>query len=150
MRYFELVTEAQALQRRVWPLNDPTLAKASTANALLEGEFLFLNDSYKLVRATANDKGFALFMEKGRYDVQAVSGSRTTVLAGGTYEADTLIFTAAALTMGGDLAIDAAVNIGDGVVRSGLKNWTTGVVIGFVTRLPANNGNKLRFFQTLV
>ena len=28
MRYFELVTEVQALQRRVWPLNDPTLAPA--------------------------------------------------------------------------------------------------------------------------
>ena len=150
MRYFELVTEAQTLHRRVWPLNDPTLAKASTANALLEGEFLFVNDAYKLIRASANSKGFALFMEKGRYDVQAVSGSRTTVLAGGAYEADTMIFTAAALTLGGDLGIDAAVDIGDSVTRSGLKNWASGPVIGFVTRLPANNGQKLRFFQTLV
>ena len=150
MRYFDLVTEAQTLQRRVWPLNDPTLAKASVANALIEGEFLFLNDSYKLIRAAAGGRGFALFMEKGRYDVQAVSGSRTTVLAGGTYEADTLVFTAAALTMGGDLQISATVDIGDSVVRSGVANYATGKVLGFVSRLPANNGNKLRFFQTMV
>lgn len=150
MRYFELVTEAQSLQRRVWPLNDPTLAKASTTDALLEGEFLFLNASYKLIRATADGLGFALFMEKGRYDVQAVSGSRTTVLAGGTYEADTLIFTASGLSLGGSVGISATVDIGDSVNRAGLKNYSSGAVIGFVTRLPATNGNKLRFFQTLV
>lgn len=150
MRYFELVTEAQLLHRRVWPLNDPGLAKPSTTNALYEGEFLFLNSSYKLVRASTGGYGFALFMEKGRYDVQAVSGARTTVLAGCPYEADTLIFTAAGLTFGGDLQVSAAVDIGDGVTRSGLANYSSGKIVGFVTRLPATNGNKLRFFQTLV
>lgn len=150
MRYFELVTEAQPLLRRVWPLADTALAKPSTPTALFEGEFLFPDSAYKLVRASTAGKGFALFMEKGRYDVQAVSGTRTTVLAGGTYEADTKIYTAAGLAHGSDLQLDAAVDIGDGVTRTGLKNWVSGVVIGFVTRLPATNGQKLRFFQTLV
>jgi len=38
----------------------------------------------------------------------------------------------------------------DTKTKSGLVVWGSGVVIGYVTRMPANNGGLLRFIQTLV
>ena len=147
---FELVTELQFLLRRDFYLADKTLGKPTNANPLMDGEFLKLDTAYKLVRAGDGELGFAMFMEKGRFDVQALG--KTTVLFAGTYEADTRVFTAAGLALGGRLMIDPACSV-DGLTKSGLiahDGTATKEVVGFVTRLPANNGGKLRFMQTLV
>lgn len=147
---FELVTELQFLLRRDFYLADKTLGKPTNANPLMDGEFLKLDTAYKLVRAGDGELGFAMFMEKGRFDVQALG--KTTVLFAGTYEADTRVFTAAGLALGGRLMIDPACSV-DGLTKSGLiahDGTATKEVVGFVTRLPANNGGKLRFIQTLV
>ena len=147
---FELVTELQFLLRRDFYLADKTLGKPTNANPLMDGEFLKLDTAYKLVRAGDGELGFAMFMEKGRFDVQALG--KTTVLFAGTYEADTRVFTAAGLALGGRLMVDPACSV-DGLTKSGLvahDGTATKEVVGFVTRLPANNGGKLRFMQTLV
>jgi len=145
---FTLITELIPVLRRDFPLNDRTLANPNGTNPLLDGEFMNLNSSYKLIRGVDGSIGWAVFAEKGRFDVQALG--KTTVLFGMTYEADTLIFTAAGLTLLGKLQISASVTGPDGKTKSGLANYSSGEVIGYVTRHPNDNGNKLRFIQTLV
>lgn len=144
---FELVTEVQSLIRRDFPVADRDLVNPTNTNPLMDGEFMNLNASYQLIRGASLSMGFALFAERGRFDVQAVG--KTTVLFGGTYEADTRVFTSAGLTLGCKLEISAAVTV-DTLTKSGLKVFTTGEVIGYCTRLPANNGGRLRFIQILV
>jgi hypothetical protein len=143
---FELVTELQFLLRRDFPVADRSLVSPNNANPLMDGEFLNLNTSYQLIRAGNGEVGWAMFVEKGRFDVQAVG--KVTVLFAGTYEADTRVFTAG-FGLGGDLEISAAVTV-DLLTKSGLKIAAGGKVVGFVTRMPANNGGRLRFLQTLV
>lgn len=144
---FELVTEVQGLLRRDFAVADRTLVDPTNSNPLMDGEFMNLNSSYQLIRGASQSLGWALFAEKGRFDVQALG--KTTVLFGGTYEADTRVFTSAGLTLGGALEISNAVTV-DTLTKSGLKVWAAGPVMGYVTRLPANNGGRLRFIQTLV
>jgi len=143
---FELVTELQGLLRRDFAVADRTLVNPNNANPLMDGEFMNFDTSYKVVRGADGTFGMALFVERGRMDVQAIG--KATVLMGGAYEADTRVFTAASLTLGGKLQISASVSV-DSLTKSGLANYSSGEVIGYVTRLPANNGGKLRFFQTL-
>lgn len=149
MQNFELVTELQGLQRRDFPVANPALIKPTNANPLMDGEFLTLDSSYKLIRAADGNLAFALFMEKGRFDVQAMSEKKTMVLFGGTYEADTRVFTSSGLTLLGSLQVSASVTV-DSLTKSGLANYSSGAVIGHVTKLPANNGGRLRFLQTAV
>jgi hypothetical protein len=144
---FELVDDVQSLRRRDFPVADRTLVNPTNANPLMDGEFMNLNASYQLIRGANGSLGFGLFVEKGRFDVQAIG--KVTVLMGGTYEADTRVFTASGLTLGGKLQISASVTV-DTLTKSGLANYSSGEVVGYVTRLPANNGGKLRFLQTLV
>jgi hypothetical protein len=144
---FELVTELQFLLRRDFYLADKTLGKPTNANPLMDGEFLKLDTAYKVVRAADGDLGWVMFMEKGRFDVQALG--KTTILFAGTYEADTRVFTAAGLTLGGKLQISGSVTV-DTLTKTGVANYAAGEVVGYVTRLPANNGGRLRFIQTLV
>jgi hypothetical protein len=143
----ELVSDLQLVQRRDFSLYDRTLADPLSANPLIDGEFVNLNASYQVIRGVDGSLGWAVFSEQGRYDVQAI-GKPTLLFIGG-YEADTRVFTSAGLTLLGKLQISASVTV-DGKTKSGLANYSSGNVIGFVTRLPANNGGKLRFIQTLV
>ena len=144
---FTLVTDVQATLRRDFPLNDKTLANPNGTNPLIDGEFVNINTSYKLIRGVDGSLGFAVFAERGRFDVQALG--KTTVLFANTYEADTRVFTSAGLTHLGRLQVSASVTV-DGKTKSGLAVYASGEVIGYVTKLPSSNGNKLRFIQTLV
>lgn len=147
---FELVTEVQGLLRRDFPVADRNLVNPNNANPLMDGEFMNLDSAYRLVRGANGSFGMPLFVERGRMDVQAIG--KVTVLMGGAYEADTRVFTAAGLALGGRLMISAAVTV-DTLTKSGLvvhSASATDEIVGYVTRLPANNGGKLRFFQTLV
>lgn len=143
---FDLITELQFTLRRDFPVADTDLVKPSNANPLMDGEFMNLDANYKLVRAATAEHGWALFMEKGRFDVQALG--KTMILFAGSYEADTRVFTTAGITTTGQaLQISDAVTV-DSLTKTGLKIWASGVEMGRVTRLPANNGGLLRFFQT--
>lgn len=148
---FELVTEVQGLLRRDFPVADRNLVNPNNANPLMDGEFLNLDSAYKLIRGADGTFGMGLFVERGRMDVQAIG--KVTVLMGGAYEANTRVFTNAGITtVGQRLMISASVSV-DTLTKSGLlihSGTATDEIIGYVTRLPANNGGKLRFFQTLV
>lgn len=166
---FEPVSDILPVQRRDFALADKTLADPLNAVALVDGEWMTLNSSYQIVRAAdvttlgtagaggrATVKSFPLWAERGRYDIRAMAETKMPVLFRGDYEFDTRIFDAAAV-VGGGLAITtvmqplkvATIAIGGrnycGLVGS--QTSDTAPWVGFVTRLPANNGGKLRFIS---
>lgn len=158
---FEPVSDILAVQRKDFPLADTSLATPTNAVALVDGEWMTLNSSYQLVRAAtvANDDelatlmSFPLFAENGRYDVQALG--KTDVLWLGEYEADTTIFDAS-VALGSGAAITTVLQpLKVATVTIGSRNYVglvghggaadSSPIVGYVTRLPANNGGKLRF-----
>jgi len=143
---FKLVTAVQALLTRDFEVNNPNYVRPGHADAIVMGEFVELNGSYKLIPSAAAGLSFAVWVEEGRSDVQAIR--QMTVLFAGTYEADTLIFTGAPV-LGAKLEVDPAGSYGGRTV-SGLKTYAAAEPVGFVTRTAASNNNYLRFLQTLV
>lgn len=144
---FRLVSPVEAIERRDMPLNDRTLLNPNNANPLIDGEWLEWNNTNKAIRSGGDRLSWALFAERGRTDTQAIG--KAPVLYLGSYEADTLIFDGTGLTGGNALMIDD-VTIAT-LTKSGLKLHSGGaeLVVGYVIRLPATNGLKLRFMQTL-
>lgn len=163
---FEPVSSILAVQRKDFALADKTLAKPlENANPLTDGEWMVINSSYQAVRAAdvasagnaATQTSYVCFAEEGRWDVQAMSLSKVPLLFLHGYEADTRIFDAAA-TIGSGAAITtvgqplkvASVTV-NGVVKAGLVGHGGAAdphpIVGRVTRLPANNGGKLRFVR---
>lgn len=143
---FELVTDLQGLIRRDFYMADKTLVNPNATNPIMDGEYLSFDTAYKLIRGATGGLGFAVFAERGRFDVQVLG--KTTVLFAGHYEADTRVFTSAGLTLGGKLQLSDAVTV-DTKTKSGLLIYTSGALLGYVTRLPANNGGKLRYLSIL-
>ena len=162
---FELISDLLDMQRRDFPLADTTLADPTSATCMIDGEWLTLDTSYKLVRAStigsvgneATKRSFPLFAEKGRYDVRAIAGTKMPVLFIGEYEADTRIFDAS-VTVGSGAPITAVMQpLKVATITIGSRNYTglvghggsgdTSLIVGYVTRLPASNGGKLRFIS---
>jgi hypothetical protein len=147
---FRLVSPVEKVERRDLPLNAPALATPSNANPLVQGEFMELDSTNPrtVIRSGGDILSWAIWAEKGRSDVQAIR--KVPLLYMGTYEADTIVMTAAGLTHGGALMVDDVTF--ESLTRSGLVIHGGGaeLVVGYVTRLPASNGNKLRFIQTMV
>jgi len=160
---FTPVSDVLGLNRRDFPLADPTLANPTNAAALVDGEWMSINTSYQLQRAVAigaagnhaTVRSFPLWAEKGRYDVQANSARKTVVIWLGESEWDTRIFDATAVVNSGAAITTVmqplkvgSVSLG-GVIYSGLVGSAGAAdndpIVGYVTRLPANNGGKLRF-----
>lgn len=90
---FEPVTDIMPVQRRDFPLADPTLAQPLNSLALVDGEWMALATAGKIVRAAditvlgssgptgiATTKSFPLWAERGRYDVQAIAGTKMPIL----------------------------------------------------------------------
>ncbi len=125
--YMELVTEVLNTVRRDFYLNDPALLNPSNANPILDGEWLELNSSYKLIRGTGASvkPAFQVWTEKGRYDTQAIG--KSTVLFLGAYEAETSVVNMTGISVGDALVVDD-VTIG-GLTRRGLK------------KIPASTGS---------
>jgi len=166
---FEPVSDILPVQRRDFPLADKTLADPLNAVALVDGEWMTLNTSYQIVRAAditvlgtagaqgrATVKSFPLFAERGRYDVRAMADVKMPILWRGEYEFDTRIFDATAVVSGG-LAITTVMQpLKVATIVIGSRNYVglvgsqtsdTAPCVGYVTRLPANNGGKLRFIS---
>ena len=163
---FELRNEQEKLWIKDFPLADATLSDPTNAVALYDGEWLTINSSGQCLRPTVigtpgNEPGnnsFILlpcFAERGRTDVMAMSRKAMPLIWMGEFEADTRIYDATATVTSG-LAITAigqprklaTVAIGSrnfcGIVGSAY-NETGAKWVGYVTKLPANNGTKLRF-----
>lgn len=159
---FEPVQDILPVQRKDFQLADSTLADPLNAVALVDGEWMVVNSAYKLERAAAIGTpgteatlgSWPTFAERGRYDVQALAERKMPILWLGDWEFDTRIFDATA-TVGSGAAITtmfqplkvATITIGTrnycGLVGHG-GSGDSAIVVGRVTRLPANNGGKLR------
>jgi len=114
---------------------------------LLPGEFVADAAGGKYNRATvATALSYAVIEDQGDYGVQA--SQKLTALRGGTYEADTYLFAAGLTTLGAPVQIGTVAV--DGVNHTGLIAQTTGLVIGYITKVASANGGRLRFLQTLV
>lgn len=170
---FTPVTDILPVQRRDFPLADPTLAQPLNALALVDGEWMTLNSAYQLIRASDittpgavkpagapfPPRSFPLFAERGRYDVQAMSLVKMPVLWRGDYEFDTRIFDATAVYSGGAAITAVMQPLKIATITFGGRNFTglvghgplsggdTDPVVGYVTRLPASNGGQLRFIS---
>jgi len=167
---FEPVSTVLQTQFRDFPLADPTLAQPLNAVALVDGEWMVINNSYKLLRAadiatlgTAGAGGratllsFPLFAERGRYDVQAIAGTKMPVIFRGEWEFDTRIFDAAAVVGSGAAITTVLQGVKVATIALGGRNYVGLVghggsadaapVAGYVTRLSANNGGKLRLIN---
>ena len=167
---FEPVTDILPLHRRDFPLADPTLADpTNSSTGTVDGEWMTLNSSNQLIRGAVIGGGpnvsallrsFPLWAERGRYDVQAMSGRKMPIIYLGNYEFDTRIFDATAtvtgagaagvaMTLFGGLKV-ASITLGTRVYSGlvGHGGFTDqDPVVGYVTRLPGSNGNKLRFMS---
>lgn len=147
---FKLVSEFQTLARRSFGLADPTILRpATSANPLIMGEWLDLTTAYKMQRGAGDLSvpAFPYFAEEGRYEVQAIE--KGPFLFMGSFEADTMVFDSADISTVGQRLFVGDVTV-SALTRKGLKGLaapTTEVSIGFVTRLPANNGGWLRFIR---
>lgn len=163
---FEPTSDLNTIVRRDFPLADPTLADPTNAFALVDGEWMTLDNVAKLKRATdvttvgaaAAQLAFPLWAERGRYDVQAMSEKKMPILFMGQYEFDTRIYSAAAGIGGsGNAAINAVMQpLRVITITLGNRNYSGLVgstfasnapVVGYVSRLPTANGGRLRFIS---
>lgn len=157
---FEPNSDILAIQTRDFPLADRALADPLNAVALVDGEWMIQNASHKAVRATnigsvgavAAGRSWPLWAERGRTDVQA--SGKVPLIWIGSWEFDTRIYDMTATPDNGVAitAIDQPLKVA--TITLGGRNYTglvghggsgdASVVVGFVTRLPANNGGKLK------
>ena len=166
---FEPVTDINPVHRRDFPLSDKTLADPSNAVALVDGEWMTLDNTAginfgKLVRAAdvttpgdpATVVSFPLFAERGRYDIQALADRKMPVLYRGEYEFDTRIFDATAIIGAGAAITTMLQPVKVATITLGSRNYVglvgaayadNAAIVGYVTRLPSGNGGKLRFIN---
>ena len=153
---FEFVSNSMHTQTRDFPLVDPTLADPYNAVALVDGEWMTITSAYKMERASvigtpanaATKHSWPLWAERGRTDVQAQAERKAPVLWMGGWECDSRIYDATSMTLGGLVSV-ATVTIGTrnytGLVDNGtIGTPGSGITVGYITRLPASNGGKLR------
>jgi hypothetical protein len=143
---FKLTSEFQTIGRRPFELAAPSILNPNDSNPIIDGEFLELNTAYKMARGAVNPAAvpsFCYFAERGRYETQAIGKGPFLYL--GWYEADTKVMLGTGIGVGDALEV-ADVTIG-GIIKRGLVKATTGLVIGYATRLPAYNNGWLRFIR---
>lgn len=152
---FTLVTELQTLIRRDFYVADSTLLDPSLAGnpgPLLDGEWLQLDNNYKLVRGSGVGTAavYPLHTERGRYDTQSIG--KVNVLMLGEFEAETTICDVTSVAVGDALKV-GDVTIGGVTGKRGLVRATSGVgattevIVGYCTKLFAGQ-TKLRFVRT--
>jgi hypothetical protein len=116
---------------------------------LIDGEIVQVDASYKWARGTdATKPGFFCIEDRGDYGVQA--SRKLSAILGPTFEADTVVFDDVGIVTLGMALMAGTVNnaLSGSVARWGLIPAAVGITLGYVTRLPAGNGGRLRFIQT--
>lgn len=160
---FTPVSDVLHIHRRDYPVADRSLVNPLNALALLDGEWMTLNSSSQLIRAStigslgnaATVLSFPLFVERGRSDVQSLAEKKMSILWMGVYEFDTRVFDAS-VTVGSGAPITTMLQpLKVATVAIGSRNYTglvghggaadTHPIAGYVTRLPSANGGQLRF-----
>lgn len=159
---FEPTTDIMPVHRRDFPLATPDLASPLNPAVITDGEWVTLNSSYQILRASnlgvvgnpASLRSWPVFAERGRYDVQAIAGRKMPILFLGHYEFDTRIYDDLAVVAGGAAITFVGQKLKVATITLGTRNYTglvgvgggnTDPVVGIVTRLPS--AGKLRFIQ---
>lgn len=161
----EPVTDVLPIHRKDLALEDKALAEPLNAVALVDGEWMTINTAYQWKRASAvaslGDpallRSFVCFLERGRTDRLGMADRKTTCLFRGEFESDTRIFDSS-VAIGGGAVISAVMQpLKVATIAMGGRNYSglvghggsadTHPVVGYVTKLPANNGGKLRFIS---
>ncbi len=166
---FEPVSDINPIHRRDFPLADKTLSDPLNAVALVDGEWMTLDNTVgatngKLIRASdvtstgaaASVVSFPLFAERGRYDVQALSERKMPVLFLGQYEFKTRIFDGAVTVGSGGPIASMLQPLKVATIVLGSRKYTGLVgalyndnapIVGYLTRLPTANGGMLQFMS---
>ncbi len=169
---FQPVSDILPVHRRDFPVADATLVNPLNATCLIDGEWLIINTAGQCLRASAIGspgagarngakpvRAFPCFAERGRSDVMSMSQNKVPLLFMGQYEFDTRIFDATAAVLGGaaisyvgqPLKVATITMSGrnfSGLVGAGdIGGADVEPIVGYVTRLPANNGGQLRFMS---
>lgn len=155
---FEPFSDILQTQRRDFPLADPALADPLNAVALIDGEWLILNNASQIVRASdittpgdaSLETSYVLFAERGRSDVRAQAAVKMPIVFMGDYEADTRIYDVAAgagISAAGQPLTVKTITIGTRNYVGLVRQAGAEPIVGRVTRLPANNGGRLRFVK---
>ena len=157
---FEPYRDMMGVERAVKQLADGDLANPLNAVALVDGEWLTIDANDRWVRATdiasaddeASARSWPLWNELGRTDVQATGERRTVCLWGGFWEFETRIWENG--VVGGGLALAMLNPVKVVTITIGTRNYSglmgsqasdsTVHFVRYVTRLPADNGGKLR------
>jgi hypothetical protein len=172
---FRPVTDVLPVVRRDIGLYDKTLADPDNVDHLVDGEWMTVNASNKLVRAVDiaaagnepatiggyDPKLYPTWAERGRYDVQANYEKKLPILYMNAWEFETLIFDATAtVTTGGPIngihqpVKVASITIGtktvSGLVGALKAEVGTKIIVGYVTRLHTDNGGWLRIRRDVV
>lgn len=166
---FELKTSTLHMLVKDYPLADPTLINPLNSVALVDGEWLVVVDK-KAQRAadiatlgTAGAGGratlpsFPLWAERGRTDIQAMSGRKIPLIRGKDWEADTRIFDASAVVGSGAAITFAGQPLKVATILIGTRNYCglvghggssdTAPVEAYVAVLPSQNGGKLKIYS---
>ncbi len=117
---------------------------------LIDGELVQINADYKYARATtATVPSYFVIEDRGDYGVQA--SRKLSALMGPSFLADTIVYDTALTTLGAAVGLGSVNNALSGsVARAGLVAAASNLVIGYITRVAANNGGLLQIIQTLV
>lgn len=147
IKTFYLETPWTKLDRKSYPLADSALVLPDSADYIINGEFLELDATGKLIRGTGTGPQFAFHIDRGATDVQIAR--KASVLSGGSYVANTMVF-AATPSFKDKLEVVSATYAGQ--TRSVLQTHAGGSkeVIGWVLMEAASNNEYLKFFQALV
>lgn len=129
--------------------NKALLNPSSTSPlALVDGELVSLDSTGKWIRTTsATIPAFFNIEDRGDTGVQA-SGKLAAIVGGGSFWANTVIYDDTTLVVGSPL-MWGTVTV-ESLARSGVLLRTgSNLILGYVLKLPANNGGKLQFINTL-
>ena len=145
--FLQLISEVLPVQRRDFYLADVTLLNPNNANPVVDGEFLTLDASYKLLRGTGEQAtpAWQLFAEKGRYDTQSIG--KAPVLWMGGYEAECQVVNTAGCAVGDALVVQDVTF--QSLTRRGLAKLGAGggehMLFAYVTRV-LTSPTRLRYW----
>jgi hypothetical protein len=150
-RKFEVIQPTlDRLSRKTLEVDDLQLLNPTYSLALIPGELVQLSSVYKFKRATdAAVPSFFSIEDRGDYGPQAAR--KLSAIMGGSFEADTIVFSTALTSVGAAVQMGTVNNALSGSVnRAGLVASSGGIILGYVTKVASNNGGLIRVLQTFV
>lgn len=161
---FRPVGDVLPVVRRDFPLADKTLVNPENPLSLWDGEWMTLDATQKMVRGSdvttpgavpaAGALLFPLWSENGRYDIQGMADKKPPLLWQNSWEFEARVFDPAATVGSGAPITTMWQPLKVATITIGARNYSglvghggagdTDLIVGYVTKLAANNGGWLR------